>query len=213
MRVLVLATLFLWFPARAQPQPAFPDEPGAEATPVTGPALSEPPPPPRVIWPKPDPAPEPVPRVLEGVRGYVGVSAGFGLALFQGFSAPLAVRAGAWLGKLDLGLEVAPLSDLVLVATSSGRVATVFQVSAGVGYFLPLNERGDFALGWPFRFTLGLYAYDGLGARLSVTLVGLGFRIGKFYLELTVPATVYVAPGQSLLLLALPLNLALSRLF
>jgi hypothetical protein len=213
MRALAVAVVLLCSTARAQVQPAvLPAEPAAEAAPAR-PALSEPPPPPQVVWPKPGEAVvETKAAALEGVHGYVGISAGLGVALFQGFSFPLALRGGVWLGKLDLSLEVAPLSDFILQTTYFDRLATVFQVSAGAGYLVPLVEKGDFAVGWPFRVNAGLFWYYAPGARLSLNLLGVGFRFGKLHLELTVPATFYVARGQALVI-SLPLTLSFSLLF
>lgn len=179
--------------------------PVAAAAPLAPP----PPPPPAAAWPgdgagpatvvsSPDPF-EPEEDILSGTHWYVGGAPGFGVVGLSipgygtggGLTAPLALRAGVWLGRLDLALDFSPATNLFI---GSGVMPNI-QLNVGVGYLAPFSRStADFAMGWVVRGAIGFAALGIDAFQLRVQLLGIGVRSGHLGFEIGLPVSVYFGP-------------------
>lgn len=149
-------------------------------------ASSAAPPPPAAAAPSPAATTESRPRPLfEGVRPFVGVVTATGSGFVPDRSRvhpfPIlrfAVTTGIYLGRTELGVEVAPFSQLYYFAPT-------LNAQAYAGYHLRLSNK----LSWPIRAGVGVTWWIGYflpQARADV--LGLSMQSGRWLIDLQLPS-------------------------
>ena len=157
---------------------------------------------------------------LAGTRGFVGMSWGGGFATpisTQGTMTTMApqnatfastsrfaLRAGALVNRMEIALEIAPMTHLVPTGaqcfnnfqfgtqcvTSNGPV---FDVVGTVGSWLPLVQRKQFGVYWPMRIGVGVIATTGGRAFFQgvADVIGVTVRVGHLFFGMQLPTFRY----------------------
>jgi hypothetical protein len=128
--------------------------------------------------PPPSAAPTPI---FGGMRPFVGVVAANGLGLisdgdeFDPFPILLfAIRTGALLGRAEVGVEVAPFSQL-------WSLGPLLNAQAYAGYHLRLSDK----LSWPMRAGLGTSLWIGEPLpEVRADVLGVSIQSGQWLIDL-----------------------------
>lgn len=159
---------------------------------------------------------------LAGTRGFVGMSWGGGFAMpisTQGTpgingtttqassfasTSRFALRAGALVNRMEVALEIAPMTHLVPLGQQcfsnfmfgtqcTSTSGPVFDVVGTVGWWLPLVQRKQFGVYWPMRMGVGVIATTGGRAFFQATadVIGVNVRVGHLFFGMQLPTFRY----------------------
>lgn len=157
---------------------------------------------------------------LEGTHGYVGTSVGagggvaFNSAGAEGGGAfHFNLRAGVLLGRLQLEIELSPVTQVFFGATT----LPVFQGNLAVGYLIPLSK----TVSWPLRVGVGGGFYLASGATRGAfavrgDLIGVEVRLHdlpNLAIEATLPSFRYYTDFTTGNIMALEALLGLTYAF
>jgi hypothetical protein len=134
---------------------------------------------------------------LEGVHPFVGVTVLGGPMV--GVSPPstsvggaflFGLKAGVFLNRVELALEVSPLS-YVWVGSS---ILPNFQVNGTIGYAIPLYAGDAVEVYWPLRVGAGMFmapSFGGASFQARADLVGVMIRLGHLTIDVHLPSFRY----------------------